>query len=190
MSTHFEGEQLQLPGMGPADPREGAAGQGSKPLEPPTFPDEPRVFKPEGGELSPWQQARLDREHADLDRTAAETEIIKGAASAAIEERERTREATHWDNHQRRESELETERWNRQDRRVERYVMLALLVIAAVAAIVLAFLTLESGQGGGVPATSGTGVVALVAGLRLRALGRGDSASIWDWLIQRQGSKT
>jgi hypothetical protein len=190
MSTRFEGEQLRLPGMGPADPREGAAGQGSKLLEPPTFPDEPRVFKPEGGELSPWQQVRLDREHADLDRTAAETEIMRAAAAAEIEERRQAREAAHWDSHQRRESELETARVDRRGRQVERYVMLALLVIAGFAVIVLTFLTLESGQGGRVPATSGAGVVALVASLRLLALGRGDSASIWDWLIQRQGSKT
>lgn len=83
-------------------------------------------------------------------------------------------------------SQLETERWERLDRRVERYVFLAIFSLGALATIALAFITYDSAQAAlqvspGAPAT-----VSVLAGLRLRALTRGDGASIWDWLIQRQ----
>jgi hypothetical protein len=107
-----------------------------------------RFPEPEGGdELSPFEQARLEREYA----------------------------------------ELENERWERVDRRVQRYVMLGLIVIGAVSAIVMAFLTLNSSDPA-IRISPGAGVtVSIVAGLRLRALSGGETTSIWDWLLQRDG---
>jgi hypothetical protein len=74
-----------------------------------------------------------------------------------------------WD--ERRRSQLETERWERLDRRVERYALLVTFFLGAVATI----------------ASPGPPVAILVlAGLRLQALNARDGASIWDWLIRRQ----
>ena len=74
-----------------------------------------------------------------------------------------------WD--ERRRSQLETERWERLDRRVERYALLVIFFLGAIATI----------------ASPGAPVAILVlAGLRLGALNGRDGASIWDWLIRRQ----
>jgi hypothetical protein len=86
-------------------------------------------------------------------------------------------------------SELETARWERLDRRVERYVFLAIFSLGALATIAMAFITYDSAYAvlqvsPGAPAT-----VSVLAGLRLRALTRGDGASFWDWLIQREENK-
>jgi hypothetical protein len=157
-------------------------------LEPPIFPDsEPRIFKPERiDQLDPFEMARLDRTYVEMGQVTLNLQLRKAMAAAVIRERELGREADNLDRVQRRASELETEKWERVDRRVQRYAMLVLLIIAAVAAITLAFLTLNSSEAA-VRITPGAGVVvAIVAGLRLRALGDGDSTSIWDWLIRRQ----
>lgn len=79
---------------------------------------------------------------------------------------------------EREHSRLENERWERVDRRVHRFVMLALLVITVVSMIVMAFLALNSGDTGFriTPGAGVSGLVALVAGLLLRALnGKGDA---------------
>jgi hypothetical protein len=74
-----------------------------------------------------------------------------------------------WD--ERRRSQLETERWERLDRRVERYALLVIFFLGAVATI----------------ASPGAPIAILVlAGLRLQALNGREGASIWDWLIRRQ----
>jgi hypothetical protein len=60
------------------------------------------------------------------------------------------------------------------DRRVERYALLVVFFVGAVSAIVVA--------------TPGAPVaVSAMAGLRLRALNGHGGASVWDWLIRRQG---
>ena len=78
-----------------------------------------------------------------------------------------------WD--ERRRSQLETERWERLDRRVERYVLLVIFFIGALTGIFLA------GPG---PQLA----LSVLAGLRLRALNGREGASIWDWLIRRTES--
>ena len=78
-----------------------------------------------------------------------------------------------WD--ERRRSQLETERWERLDRRVERYALLVIFFLGAVAALVLA-------------APGAPVAISVLAGLRLRALNGREGASIWDWLIRRQES--
>lgn len=84
-------------------------------------------------------------------------------------------------------AEIENERWERVDRRVQRYVMLGLIVVGAVSTIVMAFLTLNSSDPI-IRISPGAGVtVSIVAGLRLRALSGGETTSIWDWLLQRDG---
>jgi hypothetical protein len=104
-------------------------------------------------------------------------------------ERRRRRRGDQRHHDERLLSALETERWERLDRRVERYVFLAIFSLGALATIALAFITYDSAQAAlqvspGAPAT-----VSVLAGLRLRALTRGDGASIWDWLIQRQAGR-
>jgi hypothetical protein len=76
-----------------------------------------------------------------------------------------------WD--ERRRSQLETERWERLDRRVERYALLVIFFIGAIGGIVLA-------------APGPQLAISVLAGLRLRALNDREGASIWDWLIRRQ----
>lgn len=76
-----------------------------------------------------------------------------------------------WD--ERRRSQLETERWERLDRRIERYALLVIFFLGAVTALALA--------PPGAPVA-----VSVLAGLRLRALNAREGASIWDWLIRRQ----
>lgn len=76
-----------------------------------------------------------------------------------------------WD--ERRRSQLETERWERLDRRVERYALLVIFFIGAISSIVFA-------------APGPQLAISALAGLRLRALNGREGASIWDWLIRRQ----
>jgi len=80
------------------------------------------------------------------------------------------------DRDERRRSQLETERWERLDRRVERYALLAIFFLGAVAAVVLA-------------APGAPVAISVLAGLRLRAVSGRSAASIWDWLILRQEGK-
>lgn len=143
-------------------------------LEPPTFRDaEPRIFRSApGAELDPLERVRLERAYVDLEDAAADTEIRKAMAAARIREREQSQEAERLDRAQRRASELETEKWNREDRRRRRNVMLSLLAITVVSTIVMAFLTVKSTEAG-IQFGPGTGISAfgaLVAGLLLRAL--------------------
>jgi hypothetical protein len=71
------------------------------------------------------------------------------------------------------------------DQRVQRYVMLGLIVIGAVSTIVMAFLTLNSGDPVIRLSPSAGVTVSIVAGLRLRALSGSDKVTFWDWLLQR-----
>ena len=77
------------------------------------------------------------------------------------------------DRDERRRSQLETERWERLDRRIERYALLVIFFVGAVTALVLAL--------PGAPVA-----ISVLAGLRLRALNDREGASVWDWLIRRQ----
>lgn len=143
-------------------------------LEPPTFRDaEPRIFRSApGAELDPLERVPLERAYVELEDAAANTEIRRAMAAARIRERELAQEAARLSQAQRRASELETEKWNREDRRRRRYLMLALLAIAVVSTIVMAFLTVKSSDAG-IQLGPGTGISAfgaLVAGLLLRAL--------------------
>jgi hypothetical protein len=151
-------------------------GGGAEALTPPTFPGEPKVFKPEGGDLRPWQKVQLDQEYVELGKHAATTRIRTAEAGAGLWERKEHLKADHRDRDERRASELETERWNRIDRRVERYATLGLFVLTALASIALAFLTLDSDEIGVRITPSAPAAVAIIVGLRLRALGRGDRA--------------
>lgn len=184
-------EQLQLPGMGVADP-----GSPSRPrredgfLKPPDFPDvDPKVFKPEGGELSPWQKAQLKREYVRIADAAADIEIKRNLASADIRGRDEDRNSEHRDRDEQRQSCLENERWERLDRRVVRYAMLALFFSATLAAILLSFLGFGSGDVGARIMPAPVVVVAVVAAQRLGALSGSGRASIWDWLVQRREEK-
>jgi hypothetical protein len=149
---------------------------------------EPRIFRSErGGELNPFERARLDREYIEQGDAATDTEIRKAMAAARIREREESQEAMRLDRAQRRASELETEKYDREDRRLLLRVILALLVIAVLATIAMAVLSLNSGNAS-VGLNLGAGfsaAVAIVTGLLLRALTGGGRASIWDWLLQR-----
>jgi hypothetical protein len=148
------GEQLRFPGMDSLDlvdpPRVVGAGPGL--ARHPALPDfEPGVIKAERGELSPWQKLQLDREYVHLDQTVAGNQIKRATAVA----------------------ELETERWERLDRRVVRYAILAFILLVTVAAIVLAFLTAGSDPAQarispGVPVA----LVGVLGGLGFRALRR------------------
>ena len=77
----------------------------------------------------------------------------------------------------RQESELETERWDRRDRRVQRYVVLFVFLLAAVAAIVLTFITPDAGGFALWPVPSTPVAVAVLAGLQLRGLNGSGRAS-------------
>jgi hypothetical protein len=172
------GEQLRFPGMESSSLPDPAAviGEGAETITPPTFPGEPKVFKPEKGEMSPWERAELDREYVEIGKLVAHTRIETAEANAGIREREEHLKADHRDRDERRASELETERWNRKDRRVERYVMLGLFALIALASIALAFLTLDSDEIGMRITPSAPAAVAIIVGLRLRALSRSDRA--------------
>jgi hypothetical protein len=182
-------EQLQLPGMGGAD-RRGYASSAQQ--DSPTAPDvqelAPKILKPEGGELSPWQKMQLDREYVQIADAVADTEIKREAATARIREGEENRRSAHWDRDQRRLSTLETERWERMDRRVERYAMLVVFLLATVATILLSFLTFHSHQAELRIAPGMPSAIALAAALRLRVLSDSSRTSIWDWLIRREVS--
>lgn len=136
-----------------------------------SFPDEePRVYKPEAGELSPWQKAQLDRFYVELDQTAADTQIKRARASARIRADDENRAAEHRDRDERRKVEL-----------VAHCVAIA---VFALAAIVLSIAALGSPQTE--VRLSPVAAVALVAGLR--ALRPGGRSSIWDWLMRREPS--
>jgi len=79
-----------------------------------------------------------------------------------------------WD--ERRRSQLETERWERLDRRVERYALLVVFFLGAVATIAAA-------------APGAPVAISVLAGLRLRALNGHEVTSFWDWLIQRRETR-
>jgi hypothetical protein len=145
------------------------------------YPDaEPVIFK-EDPEADLRRGNDPDAQRAEVDRLVVRNE----AERAQIRERRKKRKGKERHRDERLMSELETERWERVDRRVERYVFLATFSLGALATIALAFITYDSANAAlqvspGAPAT-----VSILAGLRLRALTRGDRTSIWDWLIQR-----
>lgn len=169
-------EQLRLPGMEPdlPDPSD-VIGQKPESLKPPNFPGEPLIFKPEGGDLSPWQRARLDREYVQIAQIVADTEIKQELARAGIRERDEKREGKQRHRDELRKSKLETKRCERQDRRIERYVMLALFSLATLVAALRTPIALPA--------------IAVVAGLQLRVLLGNDRTSVWEWLIRRGEQK-
>lgn len=148
------GEQLRFPGMDSLDLLDPPPLVGTGPDLPrrADLPDfEPGVLKAERGELSPWQKFQLDREYVHLDQTVAGSQIKRAAAVA----------------------ELETERWERMDRRVVRYAILAFILLMTVAAIVLAFLTAGSDPAQTrIPPGAPVALVGILGGLGFRTLRR------------------
>jgi hypothetical protein len=172
------GEQLLFPGMGPSELPDLTAvvGPSKDSVLPPSFPDaEPVIFKEEGGELSPFQKAQLDARLAEIDQVVA-----------ATRERKKKRKAKERDRDERRASELKTARWERIDRRVERYVLLSIFLLGAMGAVALGFVASSSNQAELTVSPGASVAVSVIAGLRLRALDGGDRTSMWDWLISRQ----
>jgi ABC-type multidrug transport system fused ATPase/permease subunit len=161
-------------------------GQGQdSPVEAPWLAgSEPRIYKAEGGELSPWQRLQLDKQYVEIAQVAVGTQIKQAESDARIRDTDATREATHREWDERRQDELETARWERQDRRVERYVFLVIFLLGTIAAIVLAFMAVDTRELQITP--SAPLAVSILAGLRLRSLRNSDSASFWGWLIHRQ----
>jgi len=175
------GEQLLFPGMGPSELPDLTAvvGASKDSVLPPSYPDaEPVIFKEEGGELSPFQKTQLDARRAEIDQVVA-----------ATRERKKKRKAKERDRDERRAAELETARWERIDRRVERYVLLSIFLLGAMGAVALGFVASSSNQAELTVSPGASVAVSVIAGLRLRALDGGDRTSMWDWLISRQKGK-
>jgi hypothetical protein len=90
------GEQLRFPGMEASDLPDPAAVVGKETEDPPPpFQGKPKVLKPEGGDLSPWQRAQLDREYVEIGKLEAATQIESAEASAGLWEREEHLKADH-----------------------------------------------------------------------------------------------
>jgi hypothetical protein len=115
----------------------------------------------------------------------AETKIRKAKARAEVRDQDERRRAEELDRTERRRAEMEDERWERVDRRIERYVLLAVFVLGAIAAICLALLTVHSNQDG-IRATPAAGaVVPALAVLRLRSLAQPQGSSL-SWFGRRR----